>query len=78
MKTMKKNVMNNSVKMINLGAYILKILHLYIQSDISKHHLNIISETFFRVQISSDEQPVCNILLPLSCFGLLNGIWSFC
>ena len=26
----------------------------------------------FRVQISSDEHSLCNILLPLSSFGLLN------
>ena len=44
----------------------------YIQSDISlaspKHYFRDV----FRVQISTEEQPVCNILLPLSSFGLLN------
>ena len=44
----------------------------YIQSDKSlvspKHYFR----DLFRVHISSEEQPICNILLPLSCFGLPN------
>ena len=41
----------------------------------ARHTLSITRTLFryvLRVHITSEEQPVCNILLPLSFFGLLN------
>ena len=46
-----------------------------IESYTVRHKLSITQTLFqrrFRVKISSEEQPACNILLPLSSFGLLN------
>ena len=47
-------------------------IEVHIQSDISKASPEHYFRDVFRVQISSEEQPVFNILLPLSSFGLLN------
>ena len=44
----------------------------HIQSDISYASPEHYFRDVFLVQISSEELPVCNILLPLPSFGLLN------
>ena len=44
----------------------------YIQSDKSQASPEHYFRDVFRVQVSSEEKTVCNILIPLSSCGLLN------
>ena len=48
------------------------MISMFIQSHISQASPKYYFRDVFRVQISSEEYSVCNILLPSSSFGLLN------